>query len=174
MHPHNRERAIHMIAQNPDGTMTKERVDALKELAEPSLIYIGGQGGCGKSWVEQGPKELARKWGMPNSVLLTGTTGAAAAVIGGQTIHSVIGYGQRSRRDSDSISAPVQHKEPHRKRREAFAYVRLLVIDEASMMGKNLLNAIERGGSELREAENPGQGANKLFGDLPVLIVGDY
>ena len=175
LQPQKRNRAIAMIAESQDGNAEREQVHALRSLSEPTVMYIGGEGGCGKSWVEYAIQVLAQKWFVEDGVMLTGTTGAAAAAIGGRTIHSVIGYRHRSRRNSEALNIDIPFREANREKQRSFANVRALVIDEVSMMGQQLCGRIERRVSALCANHAESQSSRRWVANLPVVVmVGDF
>ena len=55
------------------------------------LQYIGGGGGTGKSWLIAAIKDVFAAKGASNQIVITATSGTAAAGIGGNTIHSAVG-----------------------------------------------------------------------------------
>lgn len=55
------------------------------------LIYIGGGGGVGKSWVILAIDMIFNAMGQSNRLQLTASTGSTAAGINGRTIHSAVG-----------------------------------------------------------------------------------
>ena len=169
--PNIRNLAIKNLASGNGCSLSTEQERALKYISSPTIMYLGGEGGCGKSWVEYGIQKFAKKWKHKDSVELTGSTGAAAAAIGGKTIHSVIGYGRRKRRRlEDTTVRAIQRREASRAQQEDFSPIHALIVDEISMVGKALLSNIETGVSSLRSLSERG-----YFGSLPVMAsTGDF
>jgi len=66
------------------------------------MQYIGGEGGTGKSRVIEALKDVFRAKGQLHRLIITASSGSAAARIGGMTIHSACGlqtddYGKATR-----------------------------------------------------------------------------
>lgn len=82
---------------------------------------------------------------------MTGSSGAAASTVGAKTIHSTIAYGRRyRRRDEDFDPSFVSRKEASRFMQEKFSAVKVLVVDEISMVAKTQYLYIETGVTSLR------------------------
>ena len=136
---------------------------------ENFLIFLCGSGGTGKSvcirsiyqtnivmfnLVDQNPRELV--------TLLSAFTGVAAYNIDSQTLHTLFGitidkYG----------SMPPLNETEVAKYYNKFKNVKVLIIDEVSMIGKKLWIKVD---IRLRQILD----ANKPFGGLSVLAVGDF
>jgi hypothetical protein len=59
-----------------------------EEEGKQHFQYVGGEGGTGKSRVIHAIKDMFRLKGGLHTLLLTGASGNAAALIGGVTLHS--------------------------------------------------------------------------------------
>jgi hypothetical protein len=59
-------------------------------------LFVGGEGGTGKSRVIEAVAELFENKGISHRLLLTATSGTAAARINGVTIHSACGLQRRA------------------------------------------------------------------------------
>ena len=129
------------------------------------LQFLGGEGGTGKSRVIQAITELMSSRGMASQLLVTATSGVAAAQINGVTIHSAcslsIAPGSSAlvapsrRRVDGSIQASWQEK-------------LILVIDEVSMLGGKTLHKVNQALKDFRSSPQD-------FGGIPiVLFSGDF
>jgi hypothetical protein len=130
------------------------------------LQYIGGGGGTGKSWLIDTLKEVLAAKGVANQIVVTATSGSAAAGIGGNTIHSATGIQWK---DNDG-SLEQGYEPPNLERsKQRWRRRKVLVIDEASMLGLNTLYTIDKALKKLRGfPEEP-------FGGIPVVILtGDF
>ncbi|XP_044716583.1 PIF1-like helicase domain-containing protein [Hirsutella rhossiliensis] len=115
-------------------------------------LFIGGEGGTGKSRVIEALVELLARRELSSRMLVTATSGTAAARINGITLHSACGLARfvdgRSRMD-------WREKE-------------VLVVDEVSMLGARTLYAANEQLCRLR-------GSARDFGGIPVVIFcGDF
>jgi hypothetical protein len=122
------------------------------------LLYLGGVGGVGKTYLIKaflfGLSILQRK----DEVLLTASTGAAAANIGGATYHSALAlYGNQ----------PVR---PATKLR--LAHKKFFILDEVSMVS---LEAFVQLDDRCNTIWDPNRENSTVFGGLPIVILlGDF
>jgi len=132
--------------------------DAIKNLDN---VFITGPGGCGKSFLI---KKLYRRFREENKFVgLTATTGTAAVMIGGSTIHSFLGIGL-AKESAYSIATKLRKKPYHLK---IWRDLKALIIDEVSMLSVDLflkLNAIAK---LLRNTD-------VLFGGIQLVLTGDF
>ncbi|KAF6806949.1 hypothetical protein CPLU01_15849, partial [Colletotrichum plurivorum] len=70
--------------------------------SQQHLQYIGGGGGTGKSWLIDSLREVFAAKGASSRLVITATSGTAAAGIGGTTIHSAVGL---TFKDQDGVSS---------------------------------------------------------------------
>jgi hypothetical protein len=122
-----------------------------------TLLYVGGEGGVGKSQIIKaivaGMDLIRRK----REVILMAPTGAAADNIGGNTYHTSLGISiNRSRRTA--MGARV---------RKLWATKTIMIVDEISMMDLGMLSVID---SHCKTARSFGQ---KLHGLLRRATSGD-
>lgn len=139
------------------------------EESEQYLGYLGGEGGTGKSRVIKAFYTVFEKRKDTSSIILTATSGAAAAEIGGTTYHSVLGMNpsqaSRETRAPDHDGGPGMYKWKTKK---------MLVIDEVSMLGCYNLCIINDRLQQFRRSVDRG-GSTRPFGGLPVvLFAGDF
>ncbi|XP_044715322.1 PIF1-like helicase domain-containing protein [Hirsutella rhossiliensis] len=123
--------------------------------------FVGGEGGTGKSRVIGALVGLFAAKGISSRLLITATSGTAAARVNGITIHSACGFtkdqgpGANTARDVDGSRMDWQDKD-------------VLVIDEVSMLGARTLHAVNERLCQLR-------GSKRDFGGIPiVLFCGDF
>lgn len=129
-------------------------------------VFITGSGGTGKSFLV---KALVKEF---KDIHLTATTGVAAVNIGGRTIHSWagIGLGRDSVRD---IVVKLQHhvrmtaKSGKPTAGANVKFAKRLVIDEISMMDRQLFSKLDVIFKEVRGSAEP-------FGGIQLILVGDF
>lgn len=139
--------------------MTQDR--ALEVLKTGANIFLTGEPGAGKTYVLNQYVSWLEHMGIP--VAVTASTGIAATHIGGLTIHSWSGIGARdslSQYDLDFIATNEKIVKRIKK-------VRVLVIDEISMLDGRVLDGIEQIMRTVRQSGEP-------FGGLQVILVGDF
>ena len=126
------------------------------------LLYVGGEGGVGKSQVikviVEGMDLIRRK----DEVILMAPTGAAADNIGGNTYHTSLGI-NRSQTQKPSVSSRVN---------KLWSRKTIMIIDEISMMDLSMLSKIN---NQLKIAKSLDRSSPDLFGGLPIVIfMGDF
>jgi len=142
--------------------LNKEQSDAIKYFIAEKNIFLTGPAGTGKSVTLQKIKEHCQN----NSINfgICATTGNAAFLIGGKTIHSYLGIGLGTG-TAKEIYEYVRYKFPHtaKKIRE----LKVLIIDEISMLDNVLFDKISDYLCYMRRDTNP-------FGGLQLVLTGDF
>ncbi|KAM4065584.1 PIF1-like helicase [Hirsutella rhossiliensis] len=131
-------------------------------------LFIGGEGGTGKSRVIEALVELLARRDLSSRLLVTATSGTAAARINGITLHSACGLtvGQGGRaggatRDIDGVRLAGQGERfVDGRSRMDWQEKEVLVIDEVSMLGARTLHAANEQLCRLR-------GSARDFGGIP-------
>ena len=132
----------------------------IRSVRDQFLLYLGGIGGVGKTHLIK-----ALMFGLSiiqkhDDVLLTASTGAAAANIGGATYHSALG-------DGKNASQPVRQAT-----RSRLSHKKIFILDEISMVSlEDLVQINERCNAiwDLNRA------SDTVFGGLPIVILlGDF
>ncbi|KAM5349348.1 hypothetical protein ACJ41O_005853 [Fusarium nematophilum] len=145
--------------------------------AVPQLCqFVGGEGGTGKSRVIEVLVELFTIMGISNRLLVTATSGTAAARINGITIHSACNFSKDTSRissgrdkgvggiDSSNSSNCYVNGPSRMNWQEKY----LLIVDEISMLGARTLYMVNEQLCRLR-------GSAQDFGGIPVvLFCGDF
>jgi hypothetical protein len=146
-------------------------LNGLRSLARQQVVsrtsnrcmYLSGPGGTGKSRVIQAIVTLFKRIGCPEKLIVTATTGIAANIIHGSTIHSVCHLSRGNQGDEEENRAD-------RNRRlsldNSWTGCEFLIIDEVSMLGSKGLNEISTNLCKLKACVQP-------FGGLYVLFSGD-
>ncbi|MDP3620572.1 MAG: AAA family ATPase, partial [Polynucleobacter sp.] len=120
-------------------------------------IFISGKAGTGKTTLISHLRKT-----VPGNVVVLAPTGVAALQVRGVTIHSFFRFPPR-------LIFPEEDIKPLRSARERQLYkdIRLLIIDEISMVRADVVDAIDL---FLRE-NGPQKGMP--FGGIPIMFVGD-
>jgi len=97
----------------------------------PHFQYVGGSGGTGKSWAIKAIQTVFSVKSVLKEMVITATSGTAAAGIGGNTIHSAIGltFKDRDGQQQDNMPRVTDERRKQRWRRR-----KLLIVDEVSML----------------------------------------
>ena len=127
-----------------------------------TLLYVGGEGGVGKSQVIKAIVAAMDLVDRKDEVILMAPTGAAADSIGGSTYHTSLGISlNRYRRGG--VSPRV---------RRLWSRKTVMIIDEISMIDLAALSIIN---THCKIARSLDRSSPDLFGGLPVVILmGDF
>ena len=137
--------------------MRQER--ALEILLAGDNVILTGPAGSGKSYLLKQFIEVAKK--KRKRVVVTATTGLAAAHLGGQTIHSWSGIGLGTKLHEDYVYMMSE------TRKKAIRRTDVLIIDEVSMMHDYNLDMVDQAMKIIRENDEP-------MGGLQVIFCGDF
>ena len=132
-------------------------------------LFITGGAGCGKSFLLKLIREhLLRenKTSYPN-VIVTAPTGVAAYNVKGWTLHKMLHLNVQHKKEAEYT--PLSAKQLSRIR-ALFIHVKVLIIDEISMVSINTLLQIHKRLSEIKDTTND---PDTFFGGLHVLTFGD-
>ncbi len=137
------------------------------------LAYLGGAGGTGKSQVIKAIRDLFERKEMSRRLAVCATSGAAAAALDGQTLHSAVRLTIAGRGSDAGLSTFSQNEENRMRavnadERELFLEKLMFIVDEVSMLAGTDLLEMDKNLKELR-------GCNDDFGGVPVvLFAGDF
>ena len=141
-------------------------------MLEPLHIFLTGDAGCGKSFLMKVIyQSLTKIFSYGNvsldktKVLLMAPTGVAAIIIDGTTIHTALNIPV----DHFGKNLPLLSDKMRRTLRNRLADLKVIIIDEISMVSNNLLYYIH-----LRLNEIFGTTDIKPFAGLTILAVGDF
>jgi hypothetical protein len=132
-------------------------LDAVFPINRQLVMFLAGSGGTGKSRVIQCFKDFARRWHSIASTVIGASSGVAAMLIGGCTLHSALGIGIRR-----------EPPKPTQQQIDAWSEVGVLFIDEFSMVTSHMLDLID---TRLRQLK--GQ-PDKLYGGVYLIFCGDF
>lgn len=124
-------------------------------------VFISGAAGTGKSFTIK--HIVARAYAEHIPIGITATTGIAGVHIGGRTIHSFLGIGLAKKTASELATGAKKSPRHVKKLKE----LRILIIDEVSMMNAELLDKV----SEFLEII---RGVPRPFGGVQVVLCGDF
>lgn len=125
-------------------------------------VFVTGPAGCGKSFLIS----HIVKWAYENDVRvgITASTGAAAILIGGRTIHSYLGIGLAKSSAQDLAGKVMKRAKNIVKRVRA---LKMLILEEISMISDELLDKIAEFMELIRGDPRP-------FGGVQVVVCGDF
>lgn len=145
-------------------TQTTSQTEALLRLLAGESVFLSGLAGTGKTYViEQFLKAVKGR----RRVAVTASTGIAATILGGRTIHSWAGLGI-SKLPFDPTQRTFSVNYPHFSRRVYdIRKTDTLIIDEISMLSADMLGKVDAACQYARSNGKP-------FGGLQVIFVGDF
>lgn len=130
-------------------------------------IFLTGGAGTGKT-------HTVRKWMKETNrqVVLTATTGIAALLLGGQTIHRFSGIGIKARPELAEATVKAWHEKTYHskwslKQWRTVEYTDTLVIDEVSMLRSDQITLIDHVLRGVRGSDRP-------FGGIQMIFTGDF
>lgn len=128
-------------------------------------LFFTGSAGTGKSvCLREIIKGLRRKYDhKPDAVAVTASTGIAACNIGGITLHAFAGAGLCNE-EADKLVSKIRK---NRKTSARWMRTNVLIIDEVSMIGPELLDKLEEIARVLRKSAKP-------FGGMQIIMTGDF
>lgn len=149
--------------------LTQEQAMIIIDVLEGRNVFVSGPAGVGKSYVIAKLCAILAKAGITYAV--TATTGTAALLVEGVTIHSWSGIGVAQ--TVEGALSKAQYK------RNNWIGVKVVVIDEVSMLSGGLFDILNQVGQVIRNSKKPFGGITMVFcGDFcqlsPVKAVGGY
>lgn len=140
--------------------MNTKQQEAFDLVCSGKNVLLTGPAGTGKSYTLQ---EMFA-WANTKRFGVTASTGLAAFLIGGRTIHSFLGIGL-GKKPVDVTVTQIKYK--NKPAYNNIINLDILFIDEISMIDKNLLDYISQVLSMIRNCDKP-------FGGVQVVLCGDF
>lgn len=122
-------------------------------------VFVSGSGGTGKSTIIKYATKYFQNKDMVVGV--TSTTGCAATVINGTTLHSYLGIGLGQDSKEELLN------KVHGTKYKVWQSLDILIIDEISMLNPDLFDKLEFIARSIRKVDLP-------FGGIQLLLVGDF
>lgn len=139
------------------------QAEVLAHLFMRKNVFISGPAGSGKSYlIQRFIKHLDAEYGGKYNVAITASTGAAAQIIGGQTIHSWSGVGTGTEPFDRGRLTPME-----RNAKRRIVDTDILVIDEISMLPSYLFEKLDLLLKHHRRSALP-------FGGVQIIAMGDF
>jgi len=142
-----------------------QQAEALERALVGENLFVTGPGGTGKTHLIRALVAACAAAEPAIQVAVTATTGAAAVLLGGTTLHKFLGMGL-----CDGSLEVLRAAAARRARGPAGAAmrrVRLLIVDEVSMLPRNFLDRVDLILRVLRRED-------RFFGGLQVVFFGDF
>lgn len=146
---------------------TSEQENAIHTIRQGKNVLLTGPAGCGKSYViEHFYQIYVQRCGedAKRFIAKTSLTGISASIIGGVTLHSFLGIGL----GNDPVDQLVRKIENIRMIKNRYLNLRVLIIDEISMLSAELFDKINLLFQYIRrKPQIP-------FGGVQVILSGDF
>jgi hypothetical protein len=135
--------------------------EALEILKMGHSVFLTGAAGTGKTFVLNKYIQYLKTHSI--SPVITASTGIAATHIGGQTIHSWSGIGILEKLDRYALDRLEQNEKLYKK----YENVKVLIIDEISMLHASRLDMINTLFKKFRNSD-------KAFAGIQIIFCGDF
>ena len=142
---------------------------AVEQTINGENILITGPAGTGKSYTIKFIIDILHT--NKKNIGLTATTGTAAFIIGGQTIHSFLGLGITDSSLADIFINIKKHSDIYKRLVE----LDVLIIDEVSMLDTLLFEKISDILCYIKShSKNDIELLKKPFGGIQIILIGDF
>ncbi|KAH3674545.1 hypothetical protein WICMUC_003222 [Wickerhamomyces mucosus] len=145
-------------------SLSEEQQHVAELVLQGSSLFYTGSAGTGKSVLLRSLiKRLKQKYRGEGEVAITASTGLAACNIGGITLHSFSGIGL----GNESVENLIKKIKRSKKSANRWRNVKVLIVDEISMIDAELFDKLDEIGCSLRRNDRP-------FGGIQVICCGDF
>jgi ATP-dependent DNA helicase PIF1 len=141
--------------------LNAEQERAFDFFKQGKSICLTGAAGTGKSHIIRHITNYCQKEQMVCAV--TGLTGVAASLIGGQTIHKFTGLGLIDKDVARSVRTITENT----KVKERWLTTEVLIIDEVSMLNQELFEKLNIIAQKVRKCDN-------FYGGIQMIFCGDF
>ena len=148
--------------------LDNHQLNILNRFIKRENIFMTGSAGTGKSFVINMIKQLCDTVNL--NCQITALTGCAALLLncGAKTIHSWSGITlDRSIKTPEKYESIYKNLQKKKDKRENWKSIDVLIVDEVSMMSKNLFTVLDFVAKKFRKSDKP-------FGGIQVVFSGDF
>lgn len=146
------------------GTLFSQEQQRIIDLClEGKSFFFTGNAGTGKSTILKEVVEKLRSRFGDKKVAVTASSGTAANLIGGQTLHSWAGIGL----GKESRYQLLQKVQADKEKYERWKTAQILLIDEISLLSAELFDSLEYIGRCMKVGDKP-------FGGIQLILSGDF
>mmetsp|Transcript_16852 Transcript_16852/g.37415 ORF Transcript_16852/g.37415 Transcript_16852/m.37415 type:complete len:625 (+) Transcript_16852:202-2076(+) len=143
--------------------LNEEQREAALHILEGNNVFLTGSAGTGKTFLLRYViQEMVHKHG-EEAVAVTAPTGIAAINIGGQTLHRFAGIGLGNGDPAVLMNKVMKSAAAV----DRWSKCKVLIIDEISMLDKDLFELLDGIARKIHENDCP-------FGGMQVVVVGDF
>ena len=153
----------YQVPKMPDEpSLSAEQQEVLRMAVDGYSIFFTGNAGTGKSTLLRFIIKVLKVQHGADKVAVTASTGAAATLLGGTTIHSFSGVGI-GRDDANTLADRVSKNKQSKKR---WLQTKILIVDEVSMLEPELFDKLDFISRKVRKRED------LPFGGVQLILVG--
>jgi ATP-dependent exoDNAse (exonuclease V) alpha subunit len=150
--------------------LSDEQLEFVRMAITGENIFLTSSAGFGKSFcISEAVQQLRKRFDtnpdLPSRIAITASTGKAASLIGGRTIHSYLGIGL-AKQSADELYDRLVTTRRLKSKYHELKNVKTIIIDEISMVNDILLNKISCYLELIKKV-------NKPFGGVQMIFVGD-
>lgn len=146
-------------------TLNDEQANVFRECIHgSSSVFCTGRGGTGKSTVTESVIRYFRnaQFETTHQIAVTASTGVAAFLIKGITLHRFAGVGILENDKTEMIRRASKGKS-----KEYWEYTDTMIIDEVSMISAQFFDNLSHIGKYIKDSNEP-------FGGIRILMFGDF
>lgn len=143
--------------------LSSEQEYILQLVKQGVSLFYTGSAGTGKSVLLRAIIKSLKSQYKKGQVAVTASTGLAACNIGGITLHSFAGVGL----GNGTTESLIKKVKRNRKAANRWREVKVLIIDEISMIDGKFFNMLDEIARKLRRSNEP-------FGGIQVVVCGDF
>ena len=144
-----------------DARLSDEQALALDLIREGRNVFLTGVAGTGKSLVLKKALRYIKDTFDYDEYVAVAPTGSTAVVLEGQTVHSFAGIG------IPKIYTDFRKMKSNKKIKKRWTNLKVLVLDEVSMISGEFFDSLSRVVSEIRKDPRP-------FGGIQLIVCGDF
>ena len=152
---------------NKDQKYIFDEISKRLEAKQQVTSFIQGKAGTGKSFLIHTLIYCLTSKKIP--FIVCASTGIAASLIGGNTVHSSFGLYTQKNRSNEIVLCSLDVTKPNGF---AMTYVQVIIIDEITMISGKVLNAIDSGLRKIMAQVNSPH-HDMMFGGKSLLLFGD-
>ena len=142
-------------------TLTLEQEKAYEYIDQGCNIFITSRGaGCGKTFLL---KHIVNHYKTKKNIAITASTGIAAVLLNGRTLHSWAGVGLGNK----DVNNLLRHINTNNAVKTRWLKTELLLIDEISLISPELFDKLDFIGRNIRNNSKP-------FGGIQLIVSGDW
>ena len=156
-----------LLATEASVRLTRQQKAAVAACVGGRNVFITGGAGTGKSCMLGTVVDSLRRLHGTEAVFVTATTGLAACLVGGTTVHQFAGLSGAFNENEDDVDRVAQGVMGRIAAVKRWRQCKVLVVDEVSMLSKGMLELLDAVARRCR-------GCSKVMGGVQLVLLGDF